>query len=152
MAQTIVNLAQNFVGSNNLSLLAPSGQYGTREQGGKNHASPRYIFTEPTAISKIIFNPADEALLNQQKDDNQLIEPEWYMPVVPMLLINGAEGIGTGVSPFHPHRYYVADHKPLFARMEYNHPLLQPYRHCYQFATVNGWGRTGTYASLVARL
>ena len=96
LAQTIVNLAQNFVGSNNLSLLKPSGQYGTREQGGKNHASPRYIFTEPTPISRIIFNPADDALLKQQTDDNMPIEPEWYMPIVPLVLINGAEGIGTG--------------------------------------------------------
>ena len=96
LAQTIINLAQNFVGSNNLSLLKPAGQYGTREQGGKNHASPRYIFTEPTPISRIIFNPADNALLKHQTDDNMAIEPEWYMPVVPLVLINGAEGIGTG--------------------------------------------------------
>ncbi|RDB28584.1 DNA topoisomerase 2 [Hypsizygus marmoreus] len=98
LAQTIVNLAQNFVGSNNLNLLDPRGQYGTREQGGKNHASPRYIFTQPMAISRVIFNPADDALLNAQKDDNMVIEPEWYMPIVPMVLINGAEGIGTGWS------------------------------------------------------
>lgn len=75
----------------------PAGQYGTREQGGKNHASPRYIFTQPTPISKVIFNPADDALLTVQKDDNMVIEPEWYMPVVPMVLVNGAEGIGTGM-------------------------------------------------------
>lgn len=43
-----------------------------------------------------MFNPADDALLNQQKDDNQTIEPEFYIPIVPMVLINGAEGIGTG--------------------------------------------------------
>ncbi|KAF8060944.1 DNA topoisomerase II [Lyophyllum atratum] len=98
LAQTIVNLAQNFVGSNNISLLAPMGQYGTREQGGKNHASPRYIFTMPTTISRVVFNAADDALLTVQKDDGNIIEPEWYMPIVPMVLINGAEGIGTGWS------------------------------------------------------
>jgi DNA topoisomerase-2 len=76
--------------------LKPAGQYGTREQGGKNHASPRYIFTEPMPISRIIFNPADDALLKSQTDDNSLIEPEWYMPIVPLVLINGTEGIGTG--------------------------------------------------------
>ncbi|KAG5654332.1 hypothetical protein H0H81_004286 [Sphagnurus paluster] len=98
LAQTIINLAQTFVGSNNLALLVPKGQYGTREQGGKNAASQRYIFTLPSNISKVIFNPADDALLNVQKDDGNIIEPEWYMPVVPMVLINGAEGIGTGWS------------------------------------------------------
>jgi DNA topoisomerase II len=100
LAQTIINLAQNFVGSNNLSLLKPAGQYGTREQGGKNHASPRYIFTEPMPISRIIFNSADDALLKPQTDENVVIEPEWYMPIVPLVLINGAEGIGTGRSFF----------------------------------------------------
>ncbi|KAK2461741.1 hypothetical protein APHAL10511_006204 [Amanita phalloides] len=98
LAQTIVNLAQHFVGSNNLNLLVPNGQYGTRDQGGKDHASPRYIHTEPKGIARIIFNPADDPLLNQQKEDNQVIEPEFYVPIMPMVLINGAEGIGTGWS------------------------------------------------------
>jgi len=96
LAQTIINLAQHFVGSNNLNLLVPNGQYGTRDQGGKDHASPRYIHTEPKGIARIVFNPADDPLLNQQNDDNQTIEPEFYVPIVPMVLINGAEGIGTG--------------------------------------------------------
>lgn len=43
---TIVNLAQDFVGSNNINLLLPIGQFGTRLQGGKDSASPRYIFTQ----------------------------------------------------------------------------------------------------------
>lgn len=42
---TIVNLAQNFVGSNNVNILQPLGQFGTRINGGKDAASPRYIFT-----------------------------------------------------------------------------------------------------------
>jgi len=49
-------------------------------------------------LARIIFNPADDQLLNQQKDDNALIEPEFYMPIVPLVLVNGAEGIGTGWS------------------------------------------------------
>ncbi|KAG6820232.1 hypothetical protein H0H93_003595 [Arthromyces matolae] len=98
LAQTIINLAQTFVGSNNVNLLYPDGQYGTREEGGKNHASPRYIFTQISQLSRVVFNAADDALLNIQKEDGEVIEPEFYMPVVPMLLINGAEGIGTGWS------------------------------------------------------
>jgi len=96
LASTIINLAQTFVGSNNANLLQPSGQYGTRATGGKDHAAPRYINTMPTAMSRVCFNPADENLLNVQKDDNAVIEPEWYIPVLPLVLINGAEGIGTG--------------------------------------------------------
>ena len=93
---TIVNLAQDYVGSNNVNLLLPNGQYGTRDQGGKDHASARYIFTDVSPITRSIFHPSDDPLLTYLKDDNVPIEPKWYMPVIPMLLVNGAEGIGTG--------------------------------------------------------
>ena len=93
---TIIGLAQNFVGSNNINLLMPHGQFGTRLQGGKDHASPRYIFTELSPLARIIFNPSDDPLLKYLNDDNQRIEPEWYMPILPMVLVNGADGIGTG--------------------------------------------------------
>ena len=98
LTMTIVNLAQDYVGSNNLNLLLPNGQYGTRDQGGKDHASARYIFTEPAPITRTIFHPADDPLLNYLKEDSDMIEPEWYMPIIPLVLINGAEGIGTGLS------------------------------------------------------
>ncbi|KAI6022572.1 type II DNA topoisomerase [Pisolithus marmoratus] len=98
LTMTIVNLAQDYVGSNNLNLLLPNGQYGTRDQGGKDHASARYIFTELSPLTRTIFNPADDPLLTYLKEDNDWIEPEYYMPVIPLLLINGAEGIGTGWS------------------------------------------------------
>lgn len=102
---TIVNLAQDYIGSNNLNLLMPNGQFGTRDQGGKDHASARYIFTEPASISRVLFHPGDDPLLNYLKDDTADIEPEWYMPILPMILVNGAEGIGTGECLFH--RYPV---------------------------------------------
>lgn len=98
LATTIVNLAQDFVGSNNLNLLNPRGQFGTRDTGGKDHAAPRYLFTLPMPLARTIFNPFDDPLLNQQKEDNDVIEPEFYVPILPMVLINGAEGIGTGWS------------------------------------------------------
>lgn len=47
---TIINLAQNFVGSNNINLLQPIGQFGTRIHGGKDAASPRYIFTNLRSV------------------------------------------------------------------------------------------------------
>jgi DNA topoisomerase-2 len=98
LCQTIVNMAQNFVGSNNLNLLEPIGQFGTRLQGGKDAASPRYIFTNLSSLARTIFHPKDDALLTYLNDDGQSIEPEWYIPVIPMLLVNGGEGIGTGWS------------------------------------------------------
>jgi DNA topoisomerase-2 len=77
LAATIVGMAQNFVGSNNINLLEPRGQFGTRLQGGKDAASPRYIFTVLSPITRIIFDEADDDLLVQLNDDGQLIEPEW---------------------------------------------------------------------------
>jgi DNA topoisomerase-2 len=99
---TIINLAQNFVGSNNLNLLEPSGQFGTRLAGGKDAASPRYIFTRLAPQTKKIFDPSDNAVLKYVVDDGQQVEPEFYAPIVPMILVNGAEGIGTGFSCYVP--------------------------------------------------
>lgn len=99
---TIINLAQNYVGSNNINLLQPIGQFGTRLNGGKDCASPRYIFTMLSPLTRTIFNPVDDEQLNYLYDDNLRIEPEWYCPVIPMILVNGAEGIGTGYSTYVP--------------------------------------------------
>ncbi|XP_044734745.1 DNA topoisomerase 2 isoform X2 [Chrysoperla carnea] len=96
LCMTIVNLAQNFVGSNNINLLMPNGQFGTRLNGGKDAASPRYIFTKMSDLTRLIFNPHDDPLLQHEYDDNQKIEPVWYIPILPMVLVNGADGIGTG--------------------------------------------------------
>jgi DNA topoisomerase-2 len=94
----IVGMAQNFVGSNNINILYPSGNFGTRYLGGKDSASPRYIFTRLSDTTPIIFNRNDIPLLNNQEDDGMPIEPEFYAPIIPMVLVNGAEGIGTGFS------------------------------------------------------
>lgn len=98
LMDTIINLAQDFVGSNNINLLKPVGQFGTRLQGGKDASSPRYIFTQLSKEFKDIFNPEDFELLEYLDDDGYPIEPKFYVPTLPMILINGACGIGTGFS------------------------------------------------------
>jgi DNA topoisomerase-2 len=70
-------MAQNFVGSNNISVLEPRGQFGTRLQGGKDAASARYIFTTLNQMARTIFNAEDDVLLNYLNDDGQDIEPSW---------------------------------------------------------------------------
>ena len=95
---TIIGMAQNFVGSNNVNVLEPSGNFGSRLQGGGDAASARYIFTRLTAFARKVFHKLDEPLLKHNVDDGDIIEPEMYVPVVPMVLINGADGIGTGWS------------------------------------------------------
>ncbi|KAL6655583.1 hypothetical protein ACP70R_006409 [Stipagrostis hirtigluma subsp. patula] len=102
LASTIVGMAQSFVGSNNINLLYPGGQFGTRAQGGKDAASPRYIFTKLSPITRAIFPKDDDILLNYLNEDGQSIEPNWYVPILPMVLVNGSEGIGTGWSTYIP--------------------------------------------------
>ena len=94
----IVGLSQDFVGSNNLNLLEPIGQFGTRLLGGKDAAQSRYIFTKLNPLTKIIFNPEDEPLYNYLDDDGTSIEPSSYCGIIPMILVNGNQGIGTGFS------------------------------------------------------
>ena len=94
----IVGLAHDFVGSNNINLLEPRGQFGTRLMGGKDAAQSRYIFTQLSPITKILFNNLDDPLYKYLDDDGNKIEPEAYCPILPNILINGTQGIGTGFS------------------------------------------------------
>ncbi|KAI3440827.1 DNA topoisomerase 2 [Psidium guajava] len=102
LASTIIGMAQDYVGSNNINLLMPNGQFGTRNMGGKDHASSRYIYTKLSPITRFLFPKDDDNLLNYLNEDGQSIEPAWYMPVLPMVLVNGSEGIGTGWSSYIP--------------------------------------------------
>lgn len=96
--ETIIGMAQNFVGKNNINILIPSGQFGSRLCGGKDAASPRYIFTQLDALGKKIFIDVDNDILISQKEEGKQIEPVYYAPIIPMILVNGSEGIGTGYS------------------------------------------------------
>lgn len=96
--QTIVSMAQDFVGANNINLLVPEGQFGTRLAGGSDSASPRYIFTKLNNLTRLIYRPEDDAILKYLDDDGYMIEPEHYLPIIPMLLANGSHGVGTGWS------------------------------------------------------
>jgi DNA topoisomerase-2 len=102
----IVNMAQNFVGSNNINLLEPNGQFGTRLQGGDDSASERYIFTMLNPLTRFAFPEADDHILKYINDDGTIVEPENYVPIIPFALVNGIKGIGTGFScsvpPYNP--------------------------------------------------
>jgi len=98
LMQAIVGMAQEYVGSNNINLLLPNGQFGTRLQGGSDSASERYIFTQLNSITKYIYREEDRGVLTYLDDDGTLVEPEFYVPILPMILVNGTTGIGTGFS------------------------------------------------------
>jgi DNA topoisomerase-2 len=94
----IINMAQTFVGSNNINLLIPNGQFGGRLAGGDDSASERYIFTLLNPLTRRIFPEKDDAILEYLNDDGTMVEPEYYIPIIPFALINGISGIGTGFS------------------------------------------------------
>ena len=102
----IVNMAQNFVGSNNINLLEPNGQFGTRLHGGDDSASERYIFTMLNSMTRHLFPELDDNVLNYLNDDGAIVEPDYYVPIIPFALINGITGIGTGfscsIAPYNP--------------------------------------------------
>ncbi|GKD83571.1 DNA topoisomerase 2-like protein [Tanacetum coccineum] len=113
---TIIGMAQIYVGSNNINLLQPNGQFGTHQMGGKDHASGK---------------DHDELLLNYLNDDGQSIEPAWFIPIIPMVLVNGCEGIGTGWSSFIPNynpRVIIANLKRLL-----NGEAMVPMRPWYKW-------------------
>lgn len=95
---TIVGLAQDFVGSNNIPLLKPEGTFGSRLAGGKDCAAARYIFTALAEVTRDIFNKSDDYIVEYKDDDGQSVEPHFYVPILPMVLVNGTAGIGTGFS------------------------------------------------------
>ena len=66
--------------------------------GGKDSASERYIFTQLNKITRTIFPANDDNVLNYLNDDGEMVEPIYYAPIVPVILINGSKGIGTGFS------------------------------------------------------
>lgn len=94
----IVKLAQNFVGSNNVNLLKPNGNFGTRRRGGDDASSARYIFTELNEVTLKLFRREDDPIYDYVIEDGKKVEPEVYAPILPIVLINGASGIGTGFS------------------------------------------------------
>jgi DNA topoisomerase-2 len=96
--KAIIGMAQNFVGTNNLNLIIGKGNFGSRLKGGENAASPRYIFTKLNDLTPYIFLKEDLDVLDYQTDDGSPIEPVYFVPIVPMVLINGASGIGSGYS------------------------------------------------------
>ena len=146
LAGTIVAMAQNFVGSNNINLLMPNGQFGTRNKGGKDCASSRYIFTELNKVTRHLFNQNDSPLMDYIFEEGQKIEPKWYLPIIPMILVNGCEGIGTGwrsqLPCFNPHEII----KSLKSKLEGKEfTPLQPWYKGYQGEIIENKDNKGHY-------
>lgn len=99
LMDTMIGMAQTFVNSNNVNLLYPSGQFGSRMKNGSDASDPRYIYTRLNTITRFLFRPEDDAVLRYESDDEgKPIEPTTFAPIIAMVLVNGCDGIGTGYS------------------------------------------------------
>ena len=99
LKKAIIGMAQNYINSNNINLLYPDSEFGTRRIGGEDHGAPRYIFCcLEDRITQYIFRDEDECILKYIEDEGKIIEPECFYPIIPMILVNGSKGIGTGFS------------------------------------------------------
>lgn len=96
MADTIVGIAQNFAGSNNINLFEPIGQFGSILSN--ESASHRYIFTKPSVNLRKYIRKDDDCILKHRYEDDEKVEPIHFLPVIPMWVLNGSVGIGTGHS------------------------------------------------------
>ncbi len=97
--ETIIKMCHEFPGSNNIPYFEKDGQFGSRVYGGKDAANARYIFTKLTPLTRLLFPPEDDCLLSYTFDDGMKVEPDAYIPILPMILVNGCTaGIGTGWS------------------------------------------------------
>ena len=101
---TIVGMAQDFAGSNNIPLLEKHGQFGDRLN--KKAAASRYIKTKLGKNFRALFKKEDDILFDHIISNNQQVEPKYFIPMLPLVLINGAEGMGTG------HSTYILAHNP----------------------------------------
>ena len=99
LVDTTIKLAQTFVGSNNIPLFFNEGQFGSRSMNGSDAASGRYLFTKLNLPTRNIFRPEDDDFLKDRVEEGEIVEKEFYVPIVPMILVNGCSaGIGSGFS------------------------------------------------------
>lgn len=102
LSDTIISMTQNFIGSNNLPFFREDGQFGTRNMGGDDAGDPRYIYTRPAWWIPYIFRNEDIPILKHVIDEQKILEPITLIPIIPVALINGCSGIGTGYSTYIP--------------------------------------------------
>lgn len=107
LGNAIIAMAQDFPGSNNLAYFTQDGQFGTRETGGKDAADPRYVETRPEHLLAYLIRAEDLEILELKEDEGEVIEPKFFVPILPLALINGANGIAVGYST------HIPGHNPL---------------------------------------
>lgn len=102
LIECLVGTCQDYVGTNNVAFLQPIGQFGSRLDTPRTHAAPRYIFTKLDPVAKYVFRNEDLDLLQYESEENVKIEPTHLVPVIPTVLVNGAQGLTCGFNTYVP--------------------------------------------------
>lgn len=89
-------MAASYVGSNNYPLVTGHGNFGTRFAGSGSASAPRYTYISIADIDNILYNADDRAICKSQIFENSEIEPAYYMPIFPVVFLNGTDGLSTG--------------------------------------------------------
>ena len=133
LGNTLITMAQAFVGKPNLNFLVPGGQFGTRSDGGKTHSAPRYIFSKLNPLTRAVFPEADDPVLQTQEEEGQTIEPVALCPVICLALANGADGTSVGYRanvPCYRPEDLIAETRRRLSRQEWR--PLQPWYHKFR--------------------
>lgn len=152
MNETIIKMAQDFPGSNNIPLLERSGQFGSRQENGADAGQPRYISCCLSEIARLIFPKIDDGLLTFKEEDNQKVEPYYYIPIVPFVLVNGVLGLGTGwstnIPAFNP--YDIIDYVKLLLNCD-NIKNIKSFYNGFKGSideTESGWIYSGVFKTM----
>ncbi|KAK1370432.1 DNA topoisomerase II [Heracleum sosnowskyi] len=161
LAESIIGMAQDFVGTNNMNLFLPKGGCGTRSTGGipKDYEfdSGRYSHTQLSPITRCLFPKNDDIHLDYVNEHGQNIEPIWYVPVIPMVLVNGCEGRGQGWSTYVPNynpRDIVANVRRLLngEPMQPMHPWYKGFKGTTERTATKEAGATYTVSGLIEQI
>lgn len=118
LQNAIIKMAQDYPGSNNIPLFDPKGEFGSRDRSGKDSGAPRYIYLGMGHLTRLLFRQEDDSLLPCVNEDAHFVEPLHYVPILPLMLINGCTaGIATGWSS------HVPPHDPLVVLQVVRHMI-----------------------------
>lgn len=102
LCKVMSGMAQDFVGSNNMNILNPKGQFGTRNRNGEDCAAPRYTAVSPSPFWSYIWKPEDSCLYERAIEEGKKVEYKSFFPILCWVLINGCSGVATAYSSYLP--------------------------------------------------